>query len=283
MFPTAILALDVSEARSALLDCMPQLLAWGVNRIILTHIIHVGRMPEPKWGQHDYLEQDFQEVAGHLRERCPGITVEVVVGEAHDPADELLSIARDRAADLIVIGSRSHSMTRSLFLGSFARDVVRKTDLPLLVLSLVPTFSPEAGFRSPCEDMLRKVLLATDLSRHASAAERAAEKLAQTGAVIDCLHVIEPQMRLAMPRWPAMARAGLSELLDSLQRAGSRDGQTLIAEGETAAVIARMAAEGDHSLILLGKHGQNWIEGRLIGSTATRVSETAMRPILIAP
>ncbi|MBS0476000.1 MAG: universal stress protein [Proteobacteria bacterium] len=283
MFPTAILALDVSEARHTLLDCTPQLLPWGVTRLVLTHVIQIGHTPAPKWGQQEYIGGDFQELAERLRDRLPGVTVEVVVRESHRPSDELLSVARDCAADLIVIGSRSHSMTSSLFLGSFAREVIRRADLPLLVLWLVPTSSPEPGFRSMCEDMLRKVLLATDFSHHASAAERAAEALAQTGAVIDCLHVVQPQMQVTIPRWSAMARAALSDLLDSLHRAGSRGGKAFIAEGEAAEVIARTASEGDHSMIILGKHGQNWIEGRLIGGTAVRVSETATRPVLIAP
>lgn len=283
MFQTAILALDVSEAQHALLDCMPELMSWGVNRLVLAHVIHIGPMPGPIWGLRDYREQDFQETAKRLRDRLPGITVEVVVRESHRPVDELLTIAGACSADLIVIGSRSHSMTSSLFLGSFAREVIRKADLPLLVLRLVPTASPEEGFRSTCKDMLRKVLLATDLSQHASAAECAAETLARTGAAIDCLHIVQLQMRVTIPRWPAMALTGLSDVLDSLSRAGSRSGRALIADGDAADVITRMADEGGYSMIILGKHGQNWIEGRFIGSTAARVSEQSSCPLLIAP
>lgn len=283
MFATVTLALDASEARHALLDCMPQLLPWGLTRLVLTHVIPTGYAPTPNWGQREYIEQDFREAAQRLRGRLPGVTVEVLIRESHHPSDELLTAARDCSADLIVIGSRSHSMTSSLFLGSFAREVIRRADLPLLVLWLAPNAPPKTGFRSICEDMVRKVLLATDFSRHASAAESAAEKLAQTGAVIDCLHVVQPEMRVAIPRWPAMAKAGLSDLIDSLHRAGSRGGQAFINEGEAAEVIARTAVTSDHSLIILGKHGQNWVEGRLIGSTAARVSETAARPVLIAP
>lgn len=133
------------------------------------------------------------------------------------------------------------------------------------------------------ENMLGRVLLATDFSRHATPAETAAHMWAERHVPIDCLHVIQTQSRLAMPLWPTMAEAALSELGAGLHKVGSPVSAALLAEGEPAEQIARTAQTHNHSLVIVGKHGQNWIEGRLIGSTAARICEIAGRPVLVMP
>jgi nucleotide-binding universal stress UspA family protein len=41
-----------------------------------------------------------------------------------DPADAIISAARDRQADLIVVGSRGHGRLTGLLLGSVAQKVI---------------------------------------------------------------------------------------------------------------------------------------------------------------
>ena len=283
MFATALVALDMSDARLAVLDCIPQLQAWGVRRIVLAHVLRKGLPPNPQWGQRQYVEQDLRELAERLRLQLPASEIDTVVLEASAPAEGLLSLGEKHSANLIVVGSRSHSHTESLFLGNFARDVIRKAERPTLLLALVPGTEPGAPMHAVCENMLRHVLLATDFSRHATPAETAAHLLAERHVPIDCLHVIQTQSRLAMPLWPTMAEAALSELGAGLHKVGSPVSAALLAEGEPAEQIARTAQTHNHSLVIVGKHGQNWIEGRLIGSTAARICEIAGRPVLVMP
>jgi nucleotide-binding universal stress UspA family protein len=55
------------------------------------------------------------------------------------PAEQLLSLADRIGADLIVLGSRSHSVMTRVFLGSVAQTVSERAKVPVL---LVPTGSP---------------------------------------------------------------------------------------------------------------------------------------------
>ncbi|HYQ37927.1 MAG TPA: universal stress protein [Pseudomonas sp.] len=284
MFKTALVALDLFDLAPAckpLLACVPELRDWGVDKVVLAHVIDVGYGHSVVAGHEQYYLAELQDCALPLR--AAGFAVDLVVRDAGAPGDALLAIADEAAADLVVIGSRSQNVVTRLFLGGTARAVIRKTRLPLLLEWLEP--GADAGSMdcaAVCHELRRKVLLATDFSRHASAAERAAIALVKRGRPTDCLHVMSEAERAARPAWPIMVRAALGDLLDRVH-AGGGTGRSILEEGVPAESIARVARGGDYSLVVVGKHGQNWVETMLIGSTAARVCETAGRPVLMVP
>ena len=170
MYSTALVALDLSPAEQPLLDCLHDLRKWGVGRVVLAHVIRVGYMQGAGYGNE---QQYIDEIASRVQPlRAGGLEVEIVVRAAGVPADDILTMAREKSADLIVIGSRSRNMIRGLFLGSVAREVIRKTELPLLLEWIEPTAEATAArCEAVCRESLRHLMLATDFSRHAQAAE----------------------------------------------------------------------------------------------------------------
>jgi len=61
-----------------------------------------------------------------------------------DPADEILRIAADRQADLVVLGSRGLGAIRGALLGSVSKAVVNGSDRPVLVVKYTPPARREA-------------------------------------------------------------------------------------------------------------------------------------------
>ncbi len=51
-----------------------------------------------------------------------------------DPAEEIIALAKDRQADLIVIGSRGHGRLAGLLLGSVAQKVLAHASCPVVVV-----------------------------------------------------------------------------------------------------------------------------------------------------
>jgi len=281
MYRTALLALDLSPAAEPLLECAAELRRWGVGHLVITHVVRMGYGQEPG----DRALQEIREwLEGRAtRLRGPTLNVDVTVRAAPSPADGIIAMGNEAKADLIVLGSRSHNLASRLFLGSVARDMVRKTPVPLLLEWLEPaTHGPATGCAAVCVDTLRHVLLTTDLSKHAGAAEDAAVALAPNARRVDCLAVLKPDAIDATPALPLMARAALDALVARIEAAGSR-GEALVLEGDPHEVIARVAHERDCSLIVCGKHGQHWVQSMVIGSTALRLCEMAGRPVLLVP
>lgn len=281
MYKTAVLALDLSPAAEPLLECAVELRRWGVGRLVITHVVRMGYGQEPGDRALQEIKEWLEQRAEHLR--AAGLPAEVTVRAAASPADGIFALSKEAMADLIVIGSRAHNLASRLFLGSVAREVVRKTPLPLLLQWLEPTGHGDApGCRVVCAEPFRHVLLATDLSKHAGAAERAAVALAAAAQRVDCLVVLTPEAIDATPALPLMSRAALDALVARIE-AGGGHGEALVLEGEPHEVIARLAKERDCSLIVCGKHGQHWVQSMVIGSTASRVCEMAARPVLLVP
>ena len=61
---------------------------------------------------------------------------EILEGE---PADEIVSLADNRHADLIVVGSRGHGALAGALLGSVSRDIAQHAGVPVLVAKRRPT------------------------------------------------------------------------------------------------------------------------------------------------
>lgn len=283
MFRTALLALDLSPAQAPLLGCMPALRSWGVERVVVVHVIRVGYAQGPQWHEGEQATARIEAAAAPLR--AAGLAVEVRVRAGGVPADEIVAAADESAADLVVLGSRSHNVVHRLFLGSVAREVIRKSRRPLLLEWVEPTAQGTAArCEAVCTDPLRRVLLATDHSRHAQAAERGAVALAACAQRLDALTVLAPTAVEATPALPLMVRAALQARLAEVGDPARR-GEALVDvdTAPPASVIARRAAALDASMIVVGRHGQGWLASTLIGSTASALCETAGRPVLVVP
>ncbi|MEX2130545.1 MAG: universal stress protein [Pseudohongiellaceae bacterium] len=281
MFDKALAALDLSPAELPLLDCLPFLRKWGVHHLVLTHIIRVG------YGQGAALahEQDYIEwlEQSAIPLGIAGLSVEVKVQASGEPARAILAIAEETAVDLIIIGSRGQNRFSKMFLGSVAREVIRATTKPLLLEWIEPTEqATQARCNAVCIDTLAHIIFATDFSERSLAAEQIVLALAPVALHIECIHVLPVESDTAADRLRLERQIKLDALVASLKAAGGKVSGKLL-QGLPATEIAAYAEAENASLMVVGKHGQNWLTGKIIGSTAAKICESAGRPVLMVP
>jgi nucleotide-binding universal stress UspA family protein len=87
-------------------------------------------------------ERIASEAASRLREA--GRDADAAVGRG-DPAAEIITLAEERQADLIVIGSRGRSAFAEIVLGSVARNVLAGTEASVLVVRETAASERESG------------------------------------------------------------------------------------------------------------------------------------------
>ena len=281
MFEKALVALDLSPAERPILDCLPALQQWGVRHLVLTHVIQFGYMQGAALAhQQDYVDW-LEKCAQPLR--TSGLSVEVQVRASGVPADNILALASETECDLIVIGSRGQNLLSKLFLGSVAREVIRKATVPLLLEWIEPTAeATRTRCEAVCTDTLRHILFATDFSQHAAAAQNAVLELAQRAQQVECVHVLAPDNKTTTVAPETTAQAAMVKLVQQIEALGGQANGTLL-KGKPSSEIALHATSRDVSLIVVGKHGQNWVASMVIGSTAASLCEIAGRPVLMVP
>lgn len=95
-------------------------------------------------GERDELEQlmeyrrRFEELKADLK--ASGVAHELIeYARGNSPAEDLLAVARERDAVLIVIGIRRRSPVGKLVLGSNSQDVLLEAQCPVLAVKSTPT------------------------------------------------------------------------------------------------------------------------------------------------
>jgi nucleotide-binding universal stress UspA family protein len=90
-------------------------------------------------GERDELEQvlnyrgKFEQLQKDLA--SSGVPHELIeYARGNSPAEDLVAVARERGAELIVIGIRRRSPVGKLVLGSNAQDVLLEADCPVLAV-----------------------------------------------------------------------------------------------------------------------------------------------------
>lgn len=142
---------------------------------------------------------------------------------------------------------------------------------------------------------IRSILLPTDFSACANQALSYAAYFARLhGAKIVCVHVIEPII-------PAVGYTGLAETLptpdlsEQLEDAAEREFPKIadceefhglevdevIAHGDAAAEIVRLAAEREIDMIVISSHGRTGFGRIIFGSIAEEVVRHAPCPVLV--
>jgi nucleotide-binding universal stress UspA family protein len=213
------------------------------------------------------------------------------------PSHVVLDYAAQEGIDFIVMGTHGRRGLRRLVLGSVAEDVLRRTEIPVLV---VPETVPR---RTP-----RRVLAPTDFSLASRLAlPLAAEVAALYGADLDLLHVLEPVRFVEVIAGTQLAAGLLPELRDEAERrldalADSRalvetlrdpeapiEGgvpariEVRLAEGRAAESIAEVAQSERADVVVMAKRGLHGVERPLLGSVTERLCRLAPCPVLVVP
>lgn len=216
--------------------------------------------------------------------RVPEVRLEVRTGK---PAEEILRRARELRCQLVVMSSHGLTGFRKLFFGSTTERVLRETHVPVLVTSAVDHGPVRA------EDVtagVRRVLVPVDLTAATPHQLRIARGLAESLHVpLLLLHVVEPvhatgSAAARLPKVEAERRYRAEQALEralEMMPEGFK-AEALIAYGEPAEEIAKLAHDRDAGLIVIGLHSSPLLGPRM-GSVTYRVMCLSHRLVLALP
>jgi nucleotide-binding universal stress UspA family protein len=141
-----LIATDGSEAARVAIAAGLELAGEEHAEVVFVHVTSLLELAPDKDGREaperiPRAETDTVLCEALERARAHGIeaTTELLIGY---PPKQIVRLARDIDADLIVVGSRGLGRVKSAVLGSTSREVLAKADRPVMVVR-------ETGVREP--------------------------------------------------------------------------------------------------------------------------------------
>lgn len=209
------------------------------------------------------------DVKGHLRE---GIA-----------ADEIVKLAAEIHADLIVIPTHGRTGLDKLVFGSTCERVIRTASTPVLVLkaSARVAVGNDLG--------LKRILCPIDFSAFSESSLPVARGFAkQFGATLVLAHIVDN--RFDYPEWsPEIAQNNSAALLKAAKEHVERVAENMpeiktevhVSVGVPSRTLVDLTADGKADLVIMPTHGRKGIAHMLLGSVTERVARGSQCPVLI--
>jgi nucleotide-binding universal stress UspA family protein len=263
---------DFSESSGA---ALPFAIAMASNYGATVHALHVLTpaipevCPEAIRGDEELANAEMLKLSSRLAD-VPHDTA-VVHGVALWPALE--AFIRQHTIDLIVLGTHGRTGLQKLLLGSFAEEIFRRSNVPVL------TIGPDVRESAHAGGHFRSVLFATDFSTPSLGATPFAISLAEENRAELVLLNVMAQSDMTHH---AVALAHLLDLVPSDFRIRCQT-FAFVRYGEPADRILETAAERSADVIVLGVRGASKHSGaatHLERATAHKVVTHARCPVL---
>ncbi|MEW5424839.1 universal stress protein [Amorphus sp. 3PC139-8] len=280
---TIMVATDFSErSERALRRAILLARQFGAS-ITLVHVVDDDQPRRIVESEFEAASRLLDELSGTLADvdgvRCDG---QLIVAAPFVGIDQA---TRDRAPDLLVIGSHRRQVLRDIFIGTTAERTIRSVSCPVLMVN-----SPPVG-------PYRNVLLTTDLSDNSrSAIERFASLGIAGRARTEVVYVFEaralgPAMSHTMPKDDKEHRLQGEREDAALQLSQFMSGYDLevaeqIARHDTsgpANEILTVAKNTQAGLIVIGTQGKSGLARLLLGSVAEEVLRSTTTDVLAVP
>jgi nucleotide-binding universal stress UspA family protein len=198
---------------------------------------------------------------------------------AGDPGQEILGVALEKNVNIIAMATRGRSGLQRFLLGSVASEIVRKSQLPVLLAR------PDLRILAR---PIQKILLAVEGTEAPADLLETVKSLAGTAkADIILFHAVPPVQDPA-PQWappvPLSILNGpghrLQELADRLEQQGYA-AWPVVCQGPPVEEILGHAARLDVDLIAMATHARTGLERIFEGSVAEGVLKHAAVPVLL--
>jgi nucleotide-binding universal stress UspA family protein len=268
------------------------------------HVVRVGGVPSAYYGysEAEMFGREYQVLRAreeeYVRERLDeGVEkVRAMGGEvagshagAGSADTEIVRLAEELGAGLVILGSRGLGPLRRAVMGSVSSSVVRHAHGSVLV---VRGDGPER------DDLPGRILLAFDGSKEAFGAARAVAEISNvTGSVLHIVYCLnlEPWLSYPGPVMPDLRKKNLEDLEESKRKARAWvDRQAELIEAEGAKVeeahlvfgkpdeaIVELGEEMEAGLIVTGSRGLGGVRRALMGSVSDSVVRHAHCPVLV--
>lgn len=203
-----------------------------------------------------------------------GALIKIVLEEG-EIFERIVDLAEAENCGIIVMGRRGMSTLERALVGSVTARVIGHSQRDVLV---VPQ-GTKIGWK--------KILLATDGSKHSSnATEKAIDFAKSYGGTLTAISVVDVPAELYAEA-PVLVdelvekAKGYAENVKNMAKATGVEVKTQVREGESHEAVIKLARDESADLIVMGSHGRTGLKRLLMGSVTEKVIGHAPCPVLV--
>jgi nucleotide-binding universal stress UspA family protein len=272
-----LLCTDFSAPSEKLLNCIPELQDFGLHEVILLHVIDTDSMEAEEEALDQKHEEKLASIKKELQVSGFTVTVRVVFGI---PSEEIIRVAEEEMVSLIILGSHGKGYIKSQYLGSTTFDVLRLSQIPLLIEKYVKLEDGE--ITAYCQKKFSKVLIPVDFSE---ACIEMIEKIKEIEGIqgiilVSVIEKSESHQELENSKKEWQERLNIME--EEFVNLGYKV-ESFVREGVASKNIMEVAEKEEATLIALATRGAGTIEELLIGSTIDAIARQSKNPVLVFP
>ncbi|MEW6636281.1 MAG: universal stress protein [Actinomycetota bacterium] len=299
MFPTRMLLAMDGSRQSERAARMAVRLAGDLDSEL--HVVYVGHIPSAYAAPESMvLDPDFQERVREMAEKDAREDLEEQVNRVRElggevagaharvgrPDAEIVHLAEELGAGLIVLGSRGLGPLRRAVLGSVSNSVVRHAHGAVLVVR---------GDSRERDYLPGRILAAYDGSTEAEEAARAAVEISSaTGSELHLVYALQTAAHMPYPhplaaeRSEALieeakheARAFIDGAVDRMRSEGAGIADAHLVFGKPDDEIVKLSEELEAGMIVMGSRGLGGVRRALMGSVSDSVVKHAHCPVMV--
>lgn len=223
--------------------------------------------------------------------KSQGLRLSSAVTLTGDVAPELSRFVRETGIDLVIMATHGRGGMQRLWLGSVADQLIRRLEIPVLLVRPAEGKSPPAFDRDPV-----RILVPLDGSRLAEQALEQATRLARLfDAEITLLQVVFPVQLSVDPALPLpsaydkeitedcrrQAEDYLRGISEHLRETAVRASGAAVIGWNAADSILKLARPEHTDLIVVATHGRGGLGRLTLGSVADKLVRAAEVPVLV--
>jgi nucleotide-binding universal stress UspA family protein len=284
-----VCATDLSEGSNKALPLAARIAGRHGARLIVAHIIDLPAvtpygetMVDPQ-ELRSRVEQSARAQVAEILASCEQVEWEIHIAIGY-PAKEILQVAAERRADLVVAATHTRTGIERLLLGSVSRKLMHTLTTPFLIV-------PGDISLEQLERNIDSVLIACDFSPDSGRAIGWGIDFAQAfGAKLTMATVIESSQLSQVLKLDPQKELGLADQLQNDLRQKLREAvpeasrqlpfKTAVLAGHPHDEINKYAILNHVDIIVMGVHGRGVIENILVGSTTDRLVRLGQFPVL---
>ena len=265
-----LVAIDDNQATQPIIDALIGTGWPNGTQMLLTTVVTESKAGRTEKQHVTAVQKDLEAIGSELKAVLSHCEITVAVKEG-DPREELIVLANEMRADMVLMGSNNRSV------GSVSQAVLNAAPCPVLIAKNDGDAlqDVQAGFRTVLVPFDNSVYSQTSL------AWLLQFKWLQNASFI-LLTIVDSQPQSADDEAIAVIQETLSMAALQLQ-AGLHSARvaTRIAFGKPHEAILEAALELQADLLVMGSHGHTGIQKMILGSVSSEVSRRASCSVLV--